>query len=104
MASLFAGMAGRAGAARLSDLLRPLAELWLRDFLALFPARIARWLVGRGEANLVLAAEADGIALRLLADGAKEFASRRLARADYTPAAIEAFLEEHKLRRRDVTL
>jgi general secretion pathway protein L len=104
MASLFAGVMQRAGAVRLSEVLRPLAELWLREFLALFPARIAQWLVGRGDASLVLAAEADAIVLRLLADGEKESACERLARSDYTPAAVEKFLQQHKLKRRDVKL
>jgi general secretion pathway protein L len=104
MAFSFAGVMQRAGAARLSDLLRPLAELWRREFLALFPPRIAQWLVGRGDASLVLAAEADAIVLRLLADGEKESACERLARSDYTPAAVEKFLQQHKLKRRDVKL
>src|SRR5262245_15686274 len=104
MASLFGSIVQRAGAARLSDLLRPLAELWLREFLALFPARTARWLVGRCDARLVLAAEPDGVALRLLAEGGKETACERLARADYSPAAIETFLQKHKLKRLDVKL
>jgi general secretion pathway protein L len=93
-----------AGAARLSDLLRPLAELWLREFLALFPTHIARWLLGRRDARLVLAAEADGISLRLLTEDGEESASERLARADYTPAAVETFLRKQNLRRGDVTL
>jgi general secretion pathway protein L len=88
----------------LSDLLRPLAELWLREFLALFPPRIARWLIGRGGASLVLAREADAIVLRLVNDDETESASQRLARADYTPAAIESFLREHNLRRRDLSV
>jgi len=104
MASMFAAVMQRAGAARLSDLLRPLARLWLREFLALFPARMAQWLVGRGDASLVLAAEADEIVLRLLTDAERESASERLARTDYTPAAVEKFLQEHKLTRGDVTL
>jgi len=104
MASLFAGMMRGAGAARLSDLLHPLASLWLREFLALFPPRVGRWLVGRRDVRLVLAAEADRIALRLLADGGKEFACEQLARADYTPTAVETFLQKHKLRRGDVKL
>jgi len=104
MASLFAGVMQRAGAARLLDLLRPLAGLWLREFLALFPARIAQWLVGRGDTSLVLTAEPDAVVLRLLADGEKESACERLARSDYTPAVVEKFLHEHKLTRRDVTL
>ncbi|MBV8755025.1 MAG: PilN domain-containing protein [Hyphomicrobiales bacterium] len=76
----------------------------MREFLALFPAPVAQWLVGRGDAGLVLAAEADEIVLRLLAGGQRESASRRLARTDYTPAAVEKFLQEHKLTRADVTL
>src|SRR5262249_45517889 len=69
---------------------------------ALFPARVARWLVGRDGASLVLAAEGDAIVLHLLDDGGIESASRRIARADYTPTAVGEFLHEHKLTRRDV--
>jgi general secretion pathway protein L len=104
MASLFGNTARGAGAARLSGLLRPLAELWLREFLALFPARLARWLVGRSGASLALAPEPDAIVLHLVGESGKEAASRRLARGDYTPAAIEQFLQEHKLRRADTAL
>jgi general secretion pathway protein L len=104
MVSLFAGVMRGRGAARLSDLLRPLAELWLREFLALFPARVAQWLVGRGGASLALAPESDVIVLHLAREDAKEAASRRLLRGDYTPAAIEQFLQEHKLRRGDTAL
>jgi general secretion pathway protein L len=104
MASLFEGMARRIGAAGVSDLLRRLGGFWLREFLALFPARVAQWLVGRGGASLVLGPEADAIVLRLLSDDGTESASQRLARADYTPAAIESFLQQRKLARSDVKL
>jgi general secretion pathway protein L len=104
MAFSFVGVVQRAGSGGRSDLLRPLGQLWLREFLALFPARIAQWLVGRGDASLVLAAEPDAIVLRLLADGEKESACEWLARSDYTPARVEKFLQEHKLKRRDVKL
>jgi general secretion pathway protein L len=104
MASLFASIGRQAQAVGVSDLLHRLASLWLREFLALFPARVAQWLIGRSDARLVLAAEADRIALRLLAEGGKEFACERLARADYAPRAVETFLQKHKLRRGDVKL
>jgi general secretion pathway protein L len=103
MGSLLADIR-RAGVACVSDLLRPLAQLWLREFLALFPARFAHWLVGRGGASLVLAPEADAIVLRLLSEDATESAVQRLARTDYTPAAVEQFLHEHKLMRANVKL
>ena len=104
MASLFASIAARAGAAGASEPLRQLSAFWLREFLSLFPSRLARWLAGRRDARLVLAAEADGIALRLVAEDAKESAAERLARADYAPAAIETFLQKHKLKCGDVKL
>jgi general secretion pathway protein L len=104
MAPLFGGMVRRAGAASLSELLRRFGQIWLREFLALFPARVARWLVGRGGASLVLVPEAEAIVLRLMDDGGKEFAAQRLARGDYAPAAIERFLHAHKLDRKDVNL
>jgi general secretion pathway protein L len=104
MASLFGSFALDAGAARLSDLLRRLGQFWLGEFLALFPARRAQWLVGRGSAGLVLEAQADTIVLRLLDDGGGELACDRLARADYAPASIDRFLQAHKLARSDVAL
>lgn len=102
--SLFAGVMRGSGAARLSDLLRPLGQLWLREFLGLFSARIAQWLVGGGGASVALAPGADAIVLHLLGEGGKDAASRRVARGDYTPAAIEQFLQEHKLKRADTAL
>src|SRR5205807_2863624 len=96
--------ARRVGAAGLSDLLRRLGDFWLREFLALFPARVVQWLVGRGGASLVVAAEADAIVLRLLSDDGTESVPQRLARADYTPAAIESFLQHRKLARSDVNV
>jgi general secretion pathway protein L len=104
MASLFGSFALDAGAVRLSDLLRRFGQFWLQEFLALFPARYARWLVGRGGASLVLEAQADTIVLRLLDDGGEELACDRLARADYAPASIDRFLQAHKLARSDVAL
>jgi general secretion pathway protein L len=104
MKSLFGAMARRAQAARLADVLRRLAGLWLREFLALFPERTARWLIGRGDASLVLEAQGDAIVLRLVGEDGEESACERLARADYTPAAVERILQEHKLKRRNVAL
>jgi len=88
----------------LSELLTGFGQFWLREFLALFPPRVAQWLIGRGGASLVLGAEADTVVLRLLDDGGAESASRRLARGEYTPAAVAQFLREHKLERSAVKL
>jgi general secretion pathway protein L len=104
MASLFDSVARHVGAAGLSELLRRLGQLWLREFLALFPARIAQWLIGRGDASVVLAAEGDTIVLRLVGDAGKELACERVARTDYAAAAIDRFLQAHKLKRTDVAL
>ncbi len=104
MASLFAKIGRQAQAAKLPELLQRLTGFWLREFLALFPPRVAQWLIGRGGAILVLGAEADTIVLRLLGDGGAEAACRRLARGEYTPAAVEQFLREHKLERREVKI
>jgi general secretion pathway protein L len=104
MTSLFDNVARHLGAASLSDLLRRLGQLWLDEFLALFPAPVAQWLIGRGQASVVLAAEDDAIVLRLVGEGGKELARERLARADYAPAAIDRFLQAHKLKRADVAL
>jgi general secretion pathway protein L len=92
------------GATRLSDLLRRLGQLWLQEFLALFPARVGQWLIGRGGASLVLETETDTIVLHLLGDGGEESARERLARADYGPAAIDRFLQAHKRQRKDIAV
>jgi len=93
-----------AGMARLCDLLRGLEQLWLREFLALFPSTVAQWLVGRGRSSVVLGAEQDAIALRLLGDGRQPLACERVARADYAAAAIDRFLQAHKLERKEVAV
>jgi len=92
------------GGTRLSDLLERLGQLWLREFLALFPPAVARWLVASGRGSLVVDAEGDAIALRLVGNGGQALACERVARADYGPAAIDAFLQGHRLARKDVAL
>jgi general secretion pathway protein L len=92
------------GAARLSDLLRRLGHLWLREFLALFPPPVGQWLVGRGRSSVVLEAEPDTIALRLLDDNRQPRACERVARADFAPASVDRFLQAHKLERKDTAV
>jgi general secretion pathway protein L len=93
-----------AGAARLCDPLRRLGHLWLREFLALFPPAVAQWLVGRGRSSVVLEAEPDAIALRLLDDNRQPLACERVARADFAPASVDRFLQAHKLEREDIAV
>jgi general secretion pathway protein L len=87
-----------------SDLLARLGQFWLQEFLALFPVRIAQWLVGRGRSSLVLVADDQTVELRLLGDGRQPLASERVARADYAPALIERFLQSQKIGRKDMAV
>jgi hypothetical protein len=74
------------------DLLRGFGRWWLRECLALFPERIARWLMGGGRVALAVAREDDRISLHLLDDNRHIIASQRLDDAYDVPARIADFL------------
>src|SRR5712691_8665590 len=105
----------QAWASRASDLLRRLGQFWLAEFLALFPERAAHWLRGRGRSSLVLVPRPDppaqagegregAIVLELLSDGRRLLASQRIERQNYSPAAIDRFLQAHRLAREEVAI
>ncbi|HMG79476.1 MAG TPA: PilN domain-containing protein [Xanthobacteraceae bacterium] len=77
---------------------------WLREFLALFPERVAQWLTGSGKIALVLAQDDAFVELRLRSSGGAQLASMRVTRGEYTAASIDDFLRHNKLTRFDVTI
>jgi len=104
MASHTAGSLLKSWAARASDVLASLGQSWLREFLALFPRRMADWLAGRGARTLVLVTRHDAVDLQLLGDGRRPLASARVPPAGFSPAAIDALLRSHRLDRAGVAL
>jgi len=87
-----------------SEHVRSFGRWWLREFLALFPGRVADWLIERGSRTLVLATEEDAVTFRLMSDRRRVLASARVALAEYSADVIDDFLKTHRLRRRDVSL
>jgi general secretion pathway protein L len=94
----------RPAAATASALLGAFGRWWLAEFLALFPAAIAKWLVGGGRVSLVLEAQEETVTLDLVDDGRQPIASESIPRADYSPVAIERFLAAHGLARKEVAV
>jgi general secretion pathway protein L len=87
-----------------SQLIARFGHWWLREFLALFPERIAQWLTGFGKIALVLAQDEAFVELRLRASGGAQLESMRIARDEYTAASIDNFLLRNELTRADVTI
>jgi general secretion pathway protein L len=77
---------------------------WLREFLALFPERTGKWLVGPGRATLALASEGDARILELSDTDRRVFASTRLRSADFSAASIDSFLRTHGVSRGDADI
>jgi general secretion pathway protein L len=98
----FASVALQIGWAR--ETLHGFGHWWLREFLDLFPQGIADWLVDSGGRTLVLAPEVDAVALYLKTDRGRLLASRRVARADYSPDLIDAFLRSHRQHRAQASI
>src|SRR5262245_34139073 len=86
------------------ELIRAFGRWWLREFLHLFPKRLAGWLVDSGGRKLVLAPEADVVALHLKADQGHLLGSRRVGRADYLPSQVDEFLSYHRCNRAQVSV
>jgi general secretion pathway protein L len=86
------------------ELFHAFGAWWLREFLDLFPQRLAHWLVDNGGRTLVLASEGDAIALHLTTDRGRLLASSRVTRADYSPELIDEFLAKQRHRRTSVTI
>jgi general secretion pathway protein L len=79
-------------------------QLWLREFLALFPATFAAWLAGNGSKRLSLICEQDIVHLQLRDDSGWILASRSASRAKFSPVLIDDFLRSQKLDQKDVAL
>jgi general secretion pathway protein L len=91
-------------ALQVNRLIARLAHWWLREFLALFPERIALWLTGFGKIALLLAQDGEFVEMRLRANGGAQLDSMCVARDEYTAASIDDFLRRNKLTRSDVTI
>ncbi|MGA2129855.1 MAG: PilN domain-containing protein, partial [Xanthobacteraceae bacterium] len=65
------------------------------EFLALFPERIAGWLMGGGRVALAVGSEDDRVSLHLLDDNRQTIASQTFDDADDLPARIADFLIAH---------
>jgi general secretion pathway protein L len=89
---------------QVSQLIARVGHWWLREFLALFPERVAQWLTGSGKITLVLAQDEAFVELRLHSSGGAQLNGMRVARDEYTAASIDDFLRHNKLRRSDVTI
>jgi general secretion pathway protein L len=89
---------------RLSGLVEPFGQWWLREFLDLFPQHIADWLAGRNRNTVILAPEPDSVTLHHLNGGRQQLASTRFSRSIYSPAAIDEFLRSRSLQRKDVEI
>jgi len=85
-------MSVRSIAAAIPNLLRAGGRWWLREFLALFPKPVAKWLAGTASLSLVLTPQADSTLLELVDDEGHTKASTRIAHADYTSASVDSFL------------
>jgi general secretion pathway protein L len=99
MSWLFSAVSLQFSAATLSDLLDRVRQWWMREFLALFPERTAKWLAGRDKKSLVLVAERDTISFQLLDDLRQPVASQSISRAQYSFALVDKFLQTHGLER-----
>jgi general secretion pathway protein L len=89
---------------RAAEHVRAFGRWWLKEFLGLFPERIADWLVEGGSRTLVIGLDDVAVTLRLISDRRRLLAAARVGRAEYSAESIDAFLKPHGVRRRDVSL
>jgi general secretion pathway protein L len=73
------------------DRLRRFGRWWLAEFLALFPDRLAAWLMGGGQMALTVGRDGARITLHLR-EGRRIIGSESFEAADDMPARIEEFL------------
>jgi general secretion pathway protein L len=90
--------------ARLPTLLRRLGAWWLKEFLELFPERVAERLAGKGRTLLVAAVDQEGITLQLLNGAGTPIASERATPGDNALAEMERLLRSGNIQRRDVDI
>jgi general secretion pathway protein L len=82
--------------------LRRFRQWWWREFLELFPERVAQRLLGRGRALLTIAPGADVIGVELMTERRERIASTSFGVTEFAPDAIEQFLRSHGFAREDV--
>jgi general secretion pathway protein L len=90
--------------AQLKQAARRFGQWWLREFLALFPERVAQWLVGPGDATLVVSQIDQFVEMRLRTDSGAQLDSTRVPRLEYASSSVDDFLRRHQLGRSDVTI
>jgi general secretion pathway protein L len=90
--------------AKARELIQAFGSWWMKGFLDLFPQRVADWLVDDGGRALVLALDAEAIALHLKAGRSRLLASSRVSGTDDTPHLIDAFLRSNRLNRAKVSV
>ena len=79
---------------------------WLKEFLALFPARVADWLMDRGSKRLVLSDD-EGLGMvvvQLQTERGRMLASARIPQTDFALHLIDGILESQRLGRHDVAM
>src|SRR6266700_532351 len=89
---------------RLRAVPRRFRRWWLREFLHLFPERIAEGLVGRGRAKLVISGDGQDVTLELLGGGQTPIASERVSPRNGGSDDISRFLDTQKIRRNEVEI
>jgi general secretion pathway protein L len=89
---------------QVSQLIARVGHWWLREFLALFPERVAQWLTGSGGITLLLAQDEAFVELSLRASSSAQLDRTRITRDEYTADSIDEYLRNNKLTRSDVTI
>ena len=90
--------------ARLPELLRRLGDWWLKEFLRLFPERVAEILAGRRQTMLAIAIEGQGATLELLGRDFETISSVPVSRPENTTQEMETFLRARNLERKAVQI
>ncbi|HEY7550094.1 MAG TPA: PilN domain-containing protein [Hyphomicrobiaceae bacterium] len=90
--------------AKAGELVDGFGRWWLKEFLGLFPQRVADWLVDSGGRALVLAPGADAVAFHLKTDRGRLLASSQIGRGDYSTDLIDEFLRHHRCSRAQASI
>ncbi|MGJ4945594.1 PilN domain-containing protein [Bradyrhizobium sp. HKCCYLS1011] len=94
---------GQHGLARLLDLTGRAGAWWLEEFFSLLPARYAASLRGKARPTLIVGHTDGQLELRLRSAGADVDEAERVVTEDVV-AAIDAFLSQRDLDRRDIEI
>lgn len=89
---------------RAAEHVRAFGRWWLKEFLGLFPERVADWLIGGGSRTLVIALDEEAVTFQLMSGRRRLVAAASVGRAEYAAESIDAFLKAHGLKRPDVSL